>query len=166
MEPRPRQATRSAGAGSPVAISGPGVIAVPAQSFMWTATVTSLFNLGFEAPPGSEVRLIQNGTTIAEKRNIAAHHVLTNRHLEWLLFVDTDMQIPQGALRRLLESEEEIVGALYVERQRDHELSGQSFVSAGFLSAGSIIPLTRWDGSLRAVDVVGAGCLRVRRSRL
>lgn len=45
--------------------------------------------------------------------------------VDYLLFLDSDMQFPPATLRRLLSHEKDIVGATYVQRDPPHLLLGQ-----------------------------------------
>lgn len=95
---------------------------------------------------------------------------------DFLFFVDDDNPPPRDALVKLLAADKDIVGGAYVNRQSDK--LGQRSVVAAYQHNGAIgiqqgrndvwLPITRWrdPGPLHRVDLIGAGCLLIRRNVL
>lgn len=157
----------------------PGLIGVPAKSWMWTESALSLHRAIRAAPDGTDVCMELGSCTIASKRNEIVRGALEGG-FEWLLFVDADMKLPEGVVARLLEVEDaDLVSGVYTSRQP----RGDIHVNAGeVLDRGTpddgLRPYTS-DASIRSrrvlpsqvrgrdepfeVDVAGTGCLLIRR---
>lgn len=85
----------------------PGLVAVPAVPWIFTRAAESFMRLAVNLPKGSDLRFLRGGTTIAAKRNEAAHSVVANKGWDWLLQVDSDMTPPPDTAERLWRAMEE-----------------------------------------------------------
>ena len=100
----------------------PHMIGVPVQSWLYAESAVALMNLYGAAPRRSA--MVMNswaGSSIAGNRNNLVLNFLARRHLEFLLFVDSDMTPPPDAGARLwraaLDADADVVGGLYFNRR-------------------------------------------------
>lgn len=139
---------------------GPGMIAVPAQEWVWTQAITALWQM--EKPEGSAWNIITSPTPIAAKRNLAVRQFLEAKDLNWLLFVDSDMAPQPDALARLLARRVGMVSALAFMRYDPFP------AACGFYNdrtqKAEYLPSS--DGTLMPMDWHGAAFLLLRRNVL
>lgn len=143
------------------ASSAPGVIAMPAVDWMWTASALALVELFVDAPDGTGLELEVGMSTIAAKRTSLVRGMLRRPEAAWILFLDSDMVAPPDTIARLLAHDVDVVGGLYVGRQPPHAPKTWR-VSA---PAGHLVPVQDFTAGpgLVEVDATGTGCLLVRR---
>ena len=80
---------------------------------------------------------------------------------EWLLFLDSDIHIPQDGVTRMLSHKLPIVSALYWRRQEPHTPAMWKFTGP---KPNDHAPITNYgDGQMVEADVVGAGALLIHR---
>lgn len=95
----------------------PGLVAIPAQSHMPTASAISLLQMAPRyLPPGSQVWFNTQGSSIASKRNCQVTEFLAEEQFKWLLFCDSDMVPPKTGVLQLLHRQKDIIGGLYYDR--------------------------------------------------
>lgn len=73
--------------------------------------------------------------------------------VDYVLFLDSDMQFPPFTLRRLLGHEKDIVGCTYVQREEPHRTLGK-------WAEGAVLTTDQ----LHSVDALPAGCLLIKLS--
>jgi hypothetical protein len=144
----------------------PGVVAVPAQEQMWTASAIAIFG-ALIRPPGTAAIHEVCTHSIARKRNVMIDAFLKQPQMEWICFMDSDMVPAADTLVQLLAADQDIVSGLYFMR-------GEPYHSTAFVRTSRPDPVTRkhdrkWlhhdtpRDRLVQVDYAGAGCLLVRR---
>ncbi len=144
------------------------VIAVPlASPFIYWRTVAAILEM--ERPAASDLMVFQ-GALVDRARNLLIEQML--EHLidpTHLFFLDADIIPPADALSRLLSHDRPIVSGLYRKRLPPYEL--MAFMkppprSPSLIRRGKgevLLPISLKGPRLRRVDVVGAGCLLIRR---
>jgi glycosyltransferase involved in cell wall biosynthesis len=82
--------------------------------------------------------------------------------VDYILFLDSDMVIPPGALRRMLSHDKDIVGGTYIQREEPHQLLGKDVDGKplGESISGTAINTE----SLTEVGALPTGCLLVKLS--
>ncbi len=142
----------------------PGMIGIPAADWVWTQAIISAYDLyDCGSPPGSILTVNRSGTTIAEKRNQIIDDFLTDSRLQWVLFLDSDMQPEHNTLSRLLQRDEPIVSALYFRRLIPYAPEFGRVDDDGKVLCATSSYATD-ETPLREVGWVGAGCLVVQRN--
>ncbi|MGH7648626.1 MAG: glycosyltransferase family 2 protein [Gemmatimonadaceae bacterium] len=91
---------------------GPGILAIPAMEWIWTASAQAIAALSNALPAGSVTGYQTGPHSIAAKRNYFVRELLERPELGWLLFVDSDACPPPIAAERLLSHNVPIVAAL------------------------------------------------------
>ena len=132
------------------------VIAVPlASPFIYWRTVAGLLEM--ERPIESDLVVFQ-GALVDRARNQLIERMLDHPiDPTHLFFLDADIVPPSDALLRLLAHDLPIVSGLYRKRLPPHE-------PMAFTYRGRILrPIPAKGPRLRKVDVVGGGCLLIRR---
>ena len=140
------------------------VIAIPTLDTLPSTTVENLFSVyerGVDAGYMTCPPLFQGGPYIDLARNFLLERIKgisdpTPTHVLW---VDSDMVLPQNTIAYLVEQELPIVGGLYYMRQPPHRAvafyknpNNMCSIDAMHL----IEPMTRYE-----VDAIGHGCLMV-----
>src|SRR2546427_747747 len=97
----------------------PGLVAMPALDWMWTQTAVAL--RGLELPPGSALTVLHGATAVAAKRNALVERFLAKPELAWLLFLDADMVFPSHTIRRLLNSNVDVVSGFFAYKSSNCE---------------------------------------------
>jgi len=132
------------------------VLAVPlASPFIYWRTVAALLEM--ERALESDLMVFQ-GALVDRARNRLVeqmlHHPLDPTHI---FFLDADIVPPSDALMKLLRHRLPIVSGMYRKRLPPYE-------PMAFLRRGKALrPISAKGARLRKVDVVGAGCLLIRR---
>ncbi len=128
----------------------PGLVCIPCQETMLTASVVALEKLVL--PAGSARSKLRGDDAAAPKRNHGIGQLLENPSWRWVCFIDSDMMPAPDAVMRLLALRAPVAAALMFARRPPfcHELG----------RASGEVDLTR--GPFE-VDWAGAGCLLVRR---
>ena len=103
---------------------------------------------GFPAVPIALVGV--EGSLIVRNRNQAVEEA-HKLGVDYLLFLDSDMQFPPATLRRLLGHEKDVVGATYVTREEPMRMLGKVF-------EGSVITTDK----LNEVEALPGGCLLIK----
>lgn len=143
---------------------GPGMIAVPAVEWMYTAAAAALIQL--ERPAGTEVVFATGPSVLTLKRAHLLLAFLHRPHLQWMLWCDSDMAPASDALMRLLSHELPIVGGYYPTRTPPYRSVTHGFYHdegatyqnrAPCLEAGADGP------GVRPVSSTGLGFLLTRR---
>jgi GT2 family glycosyltransferase len=133
------------------------IIAVPlATPWIYWRTVAAILEM--ERPAASDLMVFQ-GALVDRARNglidRMLDHPLSPSHL---FFLDADILPPPDTLTKLLQADQPIVSGLYRKRLPPHE-------PMAFLKnrRGRLQPIPLKGSRLRRVDVVGGGCLLIRR---
>ena len=138
----------------------PGLIGIPSGDWLWADCIVAAFDLyGNASPPGSVMSILRHGTTIAQKRNYFIENFLINEKLQWLLFLDSDMQPERNTLGRLLSKNKPIVSALYFTRRPPYYREFGGVDDHGVIWSGEIDE----PRGLQEVEWAGGGCLLVQR---
>lgn len=133
------------------------LIAIPvAGPMVYWRSLSSVMEL--ERPDETDLLFFQ-GALIDRARNLMVEkmwgHPLQPTHL---FFVDSDMVLPSDALMKLLKDDCDIVSGLYRKRVPPHEpLAYRMDKNKTFQ------PIAAKEKGLIEVDVVGAGCLLIKR---
>ncbi|MCH7490513.1 MAG: glycosyltransferase [Gemmatimonadetes bacterium] len=175
---KPRRASKAATAfRSPLSATSagpPGLVAVPCVAWIWTEVMPSFMYLESSLPDGSYVAYTVAGSTICGKRNNAVDQMLNEPTFEWLLFVDSDMILPKGALQRLLYRKADIVGGMYCLREEPYAVVAGHVLERG-QSDDPLRPTQHPDFLIRTlspvmiargdvpVDVCGTGVMLIHR---
>lgn len=134
----------------------PGLVAVPAQDWMWTQSVEAFTYLPTALPPGSAIRFGRQSSSAEWNRNRLTEEFLRDADeygWQWILYVDSDMVPPPATAVRLLSHNVDVVGAYYFSRR---EPLVAEFNRVGMPPADPV-------NGLLPVMWVGAGCLLLRR---
>lgn len=100
-----------------------------------------------------------NSMSAAGNRNIITHSFLKTTS-EWLLWIDTDNNIPIGGIRRLLDTKLPVVCGLYYQKTDGHKP-----VAYWLLPNNRYKPIKGWKrGELVPIDMAGMGATLVHRS--
>ena len=137
------------------------VIAVPlASPFIYWRTVAAILEM--EKPAASDLMVFQ-GALVDRARNRLVEQMLIHPiKPTHLLFLDADIVPPADLLKKLLKDDKPIVSGLYRRRLPPYE--PMAFVTDRKGRYQPIaIGLKEKRGTLRRVDVVGGGCLLIRR---
>ncbi len=129
------------------------VIAVPlATPLIYWQTVASILEL--EKPEESDLMVFQ-GALVDRARNILVEKMLDHPiHPTHIFFVDADILLSPNALMQLLAADKPVVSGVYRRRLPPHE--PMAFIKNKPISLGK-------KRGLQKVDVVGGGCLLIRR---
>lgn len=136
---------------SVLAASGPGLLGIPAQDWLYTAAAESFARLQRFLPAGSVVRYEQGSHSIARKRNRLVEALLATPALEWVLFIDSDAVPAPVTAARLLSHPVDIVATIAAMRCPPH---------AGVHSE----PIGHGPGELWEIEYTGFHCVLVRRA--
>lgn len=135
------------------------LIGVPTAKNIETDTFKSIYDL--IKPDGVEVHLeFFYGYSIDQVRNLMAHFTIENK-FDYILFVDSDMVLPEDALVKLYESKKDIVSGLYRQRNLDQKIAevhmnGEHVIDENFFK----------DKKYVKVDSVGFGGILIKREVL
>lgn len=159
----------------------PGFVGVPALELVYARFAATLARLALRLPPGSNVAFECSSTTIGRKRDsLVTLGLLKNPELQWILFLDSDQDIPIDTLDRLMRHNVPIVAGLIMKKDRTQAVARpfpDDFVAAdvphvqGLSQDGSFAAFgggrmngrIRLGAGLQAVEAVGTGCLLVQR---
>lgn len=124
----------------------------------FSETYGSLMNL--DRPSGTEFFQCRSMHG-PENWNLMAQKVLDGGH-DWLLCTEDDHIYPPDTLTRLLAHDKDIVSGLYLKRDLPFEPVAYHELNDG---SGEFLPhyLINYAAGLVEVDVVGVGCLLIRR---
>ncbi len=135
------------------------VIAIPlAGPMIYWRTVAAILEM--EKPSESDLMVFQ-GALVDRARNYLVERMLAHPMAPThLLFLDQDILVQPETLTRLLRADRPVVSAMYRRRLPPHE-------PMAFLKKGGrkklLQPISLKKHGLQAVDIVGAGCLLIRR---
>lgn len=101
------------------------------------------------------------GSLIVNNRNKAVEEARA-LGVDYILFLDSDVIVHPFTLRRLLDHDQEIVGATYIQREEPHRLLGKSVDGVPLDEAIYGLPLETTE--LMEVGALPAGCLLVKMS--
>lgn len=110
---------------------------------------------------GIELVDVFDATTMAVDHNrngIVRHFLETDA--DWLMWIDSDNPLVQGAIRRLLDTRKRVVSGLYISKTGDPK-------AIAYLRTedGRYAHMANWTpGELIPVDAVGLGCCLTHRS--
>lgn len=135
------------------------VIAVPlASPFIYWRTVAAILEM--ERPVQSDLMVFQ-GALVDRARNRLVEQMLKHpMEATHLLFLDADIVPPADLLKKLLKDDQPIVSGLYRKRLPPYEPMAFTKDLQGRYRP---VNLKRRKSGLERVDVVGAGCLLIRR---
>lgn len=119
----------------------------------------SLMNM--DRPPGTgfmQARSLHG----PENWNIMADLVLKDKTLDWIFCTEDDHIYPPDTLTKLLARDKDIVSGIYLKRDLPFEPVAYHEVQDG---TGNLYPhfLNDYESGMVEVDVVGVGCLLIRR---
>ena len=154
----------------------PGMVAVPCLDMMPSISAAAISFVGQHVPPGSVLHWDPAPGVYVGKRNRIVREFLGRAHLEWLLFLDSDMVPPPHSAIQLLFRDLDIVGGLYFTRHG-------GVPAAGHLRSDLTpdVLLENWDRiaeesdplvglqersqtiAIQEVDFIGMGCTLIRR---
>jgi len=97
---------------------------------------------------------IVSGKNVVNARNEIVQEALSS-NVDYLFFMDSDMQFPQGALQRLLDHQKDIVGGLYCKKYEPFHCV------VGRLQSGKIFSVTEFPDGLDEVSTLGTGCILI-----
>jgi hypothetical protein len=108
------------------------------------------------------VEIITCGTMTADhSRNLIAGDFLKS-NAEWLFWIDSDTQVPVGAVERLLAHGRPLVSGLYYGKNPPNPPIAYFKHNGGFQPIDGAV---RWDkGEIIKVDAAGMGCMLTHRS--
>ena len=135
----------------------PGMVAIPAQDWMWTASVETFVFLPTALPPGSGLRFGRQSSSAEWNRNKLTEEFLRDAPeygWQWILYIDSDMAPPPVTAMRLLSHNVDVVGAYYFSRREPLVAEFNRFGMPPAAPVNGLLPVL-W---------VGAGCLLVRRN--
>ncbi len=142
---------------------GPRVfVGVPCVGWMHTLAVLAQRQLVL--PPASQWFFDESWSTIAEKRNHIIEEFLRSE-CEYLFSLDSDMTPRPDSVRRLLEHQKDIVGALYCTRFPSFPVTAGRRTSPdgrGHIDGGLGWPISPGQG-LQRVDAAGIGAMLIGR---
>jgi hypothetical protein len=137
----------------------PGLVAIPAQDWMWTESANAFLFLTQGLPPGSALRFGRASSSAEWNRNRLTEEFLRDapsHGWEWILYIDSDM-VPQPATAlRLLSHNVDCVGGYYFSRREPLVAEFNRVGTAEAQPVNGLLPCM-W---------VGAGCLLVRKTVL
>ena len=105
-------------------------ICVPSGDMVHKGFAMSLAAMAYtsaktNAHPAIPIAIIgTEGSLIVRNRNTAVDEAI-KQGVDYVLFLDSDLQFPPGTLRMLLAHERDIVGATYIQREEPHRLLGK-----------------------------------------
>lgn len=103
--------------------------------------------------PGIPLALIgTEGSLIVRNRNASIDHART-LGVDYVLFLDSDMQFPNWTLRRLLSHGKDIVGGTYLQREEPHNM-------LGLWPDGTVLSSDR----IHSVTAIPGGCVLIKLS--
>lgn len=108
------------------------------------------------------VEVIAIGAMSADhNRNAIAHDFLQSR-AEWLFWIDSDTQVPAGAVDRMLKHGRTLVSGLYYGKHGEHPPIAYHIHNGAFTPIDKTV---RWEkGEIVEVDATGFGCMLTHRS--
>ncbi len=137
------------------------LVCVPTRSAVHAMTMASVFRTcaGFPGPIGFQTFLAQ---PVDHARNLCVRHLLSG---EWthLLFVDSDIELPDDALLRLLAADVPIASGLYPLQLANEGLCLSAAVATG---PQEVRFITERPAAAAEADVTGLGCCLIRRDVL
>src|SRR3989442_727768 len=143
----------------------PGFVGVPSLELVYARFASTLARLALRLPAGSTVAFECSSTTIGRKRDfLVTLGLLKNPDLKWILFLDSDQDIPADVVDRLLAHHVPIVGGLIMKKDRtqaavrtfaDHYVPGDVPYVASLTRAGGGTGFS--DGRANARIRLGAG---------
>jgi GT2 family glycosyltransferase len=98
--------------------------------------------------------------SVAACRNRAVNDLLKS-DCSHILFVDDDVYVPPQTIVELLKMERQVAAGVYpsIKKQYPADLKAETYIVAGKNGAW----YRKWFSGVRNVDVVGAGCLMIRK---
>ena len=124
------------------------LIAMPTAKFIEPQTYVSIYNLGTSDIETSFVAI--EGYSVDTSRNMLVKEA-RNQKADYILWVDSDMILPEDTLIKLLSHGKDIVSAAYAFK----DVKSQDLIA--FSLDGGRIPLASVDG-LTEVSGIGFGC--------
>lgn len=128
------------------------LVGIPCMEMMHTKTVVSLF--GLIVPEGTDF-YFHSGSVVHEARNNIAIKAI-NEGYDYVLWVDSDMVVPEGALMRLLKDDKDVVAGLYHKRQLPKE-------PVVYIAGKSVEDIPE---DIFECDAIGFGCVLTKVSML
>lgn len=119
---------------------------------------------------------IFDGADVVMARNFLAHQAMADPRYTHLLFLDSDIAVPEAVLRRLVKANRPVSGAIYSERSLDRkryaDLLASGVAEPRARAAASRFTVRLIDGKVAVKNGwcrlagIGAGCLLIRREVL
>lgn len=133
----------------------PGLVGIPAMSWLWTASAEAFISLRLNLPPGSKLAIRYGTGSAAANRNWLVERFLESPQFKWLLFVDADMTPPALTALHLLDRGVDVVSAICYQRMEPFR--------GAWMDMDGAAPIPRDSTGIHEVACVGAACLLVRR---
>ena len=130
------------------------LIAMPTAKFIEPQTYVSVYNLNVGDIETSFVTI--EGYSVDTSRNMLAKEAI-NQKAEYILWVDSDMILPEDALTKLLSHKKDIVSAAYAFK----DINSQDLIA--FSIDNKRMPYSSIDG-LTEVGGIGFGCCLTKTS--
>ena len=142
-----------------------GILCVPCEKLIPSLAVAAFTRL--QLPTGSRRAFVVTLTTPAAKRNACIQQVLADPlQPAWIFFADSDILVAPDTVARLLETNLDVVGALYSGRVRSEAPLTNGNLEYGCECGrddGTAFFPNEVVGRVVACDWVSAGALLVRR---
>lgn len=126
------------------------LIALPTAKYIETETFKSIYRL--DVPPGCDTHLeCFYGYRIDQVRNLICHYAVTNK-FDYVLFVDSDIILPEDTLKKLIQIDQDVVTGVYIQRKPGAKIP-EIYVDDGYGGMKNIDP-----ANLGSIDQECAGC--------
>jgi hypothetical protein len=132
----------------------PVLVAIPTLDFVWAECMIAFMRLAAALHPRSRFEFSRGPTSPAAKRNQLCETFLGQRSLEWILFLDADMQPDALTVPRLLSHGKDIIGAKCFQRLPPFRGCWQALPGATLEEDCTAACEVEW---------VGTGCLLIHR---
>jgi GT2 family glycosyltransferase len=135
------------------------LIAVPNGGLIEVETFSSIYNM--KKPNGFEVHFKPfYGYNIDDVRNKISDYAIKEKY-DYVLFVDSDMVLPEETLNKLLSSNKEISSGLYVKKN-DSKVIPVAMIKEPGREPRNLTREEVLDKGTIEVDAVGFGCVLVK----
>jgi hypothetical protein len=106
--------------------------------------------------------IISIGAMTADHNRNAIVHDFLKSDAEWLFWVDSDTQVPVGAVSRMLSHGRTLVSGLYYGKTEPHDPIAYTVYNGAFAPIDRTL---RWErGEILPIDAAGMGCMLTHRS--
>lgn len=142
------------------------LICIPHTGYLPAETVTSLLRLQNFNQKFANLKIsfhFISNALIYDARESAVQYALEH-NIHWILFIDSDMDIPEDTLQKLISHQKPVVSALAFRRVPNYEpcIYVNTSPEADF---PHYLPADDWEkDSLISVDATGHGCILINTS--